>query len=61
MPDDDLRALFEDLDTAQRSASEAMESGDMQGWVEHAGRGAELFEVLAQRFGWRDDAPMEPR
>ena len=49
-----MRDLFRELDEAHRAASDAFAANDMQAWVEHAGRGAELFEKFARLNGWRD-------
>ena len=46
--------LFDHIDREYRAASEAMARGDMAAWVEHAGRGAVLFEEAARMNGWRD-------
>lgn len=46
--------LFKGIDREYRAAVEAMANGDMEAWVEHAGRGAELFEEAARLNGWRD-------
>lgn len=58
MPDDvdftALRPLFDDLDKAAEAARAAMEDGDMQSWLNHAARGAELHEEIAVRLGWRE-------
>ena len=50
----DPAALFEHIDQEYQAASEAMARGDMAAWVEHAGRGAVLFEEAARMNGWRD-------
>lgn len=52
-----LRPLFEELDAENRAARTAAEADDMQGWLGHATRAAELHEQLAVRFGWRDEPP----
>lgn len=49
-----MRGLFKDIDREYRAASEAMANNDMDAWVQHAGRGAELFERIARLNGWRD-------
>jgi hypothetical protein len=49
-----VRGLFEDIDREYRAAVEAMARGDMEAWVKHAARGAELFEKAAWLNGWRD-------
>ena len=49
-----LVELFRHIDEEYQAASEAMARGDMEAWVEHAGRGAELFEEAARLNGWRD-------
>lgn len=54
MIDPGLRALFDDLDASVQGARAALEASDMQAWAEHAGRGAEIHEALAHRFGWRE-------
>lgn len=46
--------LFKHIDKQYRAASAAMADGDMAAWIEHAGRGAELFEEAARLNGWRD-------
>lgn len=53
----DLRDLFRDIDDAYRAASAALAANDMQAWVEHAGRGAALFEKAARLNGWREETP----
>lgn len=50
-----LRDLFAELDEAYKAASAALADNDMAAWVEHAGRGAELFEEAARLNGWRED------
>lgn len=47
--------LFRHIDEEYRAASDAMARGDMAAWVEHAGRGADLFEKAARLNGWRDN------
>jgi hypothetical protein len=49
-----MRDLFRELDESYRAASAAFAANDMQAWVEHAGRGSELFEKFAQLNGWRN-------
>jgi hypothetical protein len=51
----EMRDLFRELDEAYRAASAAMAADDMQAWVEHAARGAELFEHFARLNGWREE------
>lgn len=51
------RELFEELDRVSEAASEAMAAGDMDAWATHAGRGAELYEEIAERLGWRVTPP----
>ena len=58
----EMRDLFRELDEAHKAASAAFAADDMEAWVEHAARGAELFEKFARLNGWRDqpqDAPAE--
>lgn len=49
-----LRPLFDDLHGAAEAAITAMREGDMQAWLDHAARGAELHEEIAVRLGWRE-------
>jgi hypothetical protein len=53
----ELRDLFRNIDDAYKAASAALAANDMQAWVEHAGRGAELFERAARLNGWREETP----
>jgi hypothetical protein len=50
----ELCDLFTEIDTEHKAASAALAANDMQAWVEHAGRGAELFEKVAHLNGWRE-------
>lgn len=48
-----LRPLFDELDGETKAAFAAMQANDMDAWAQHAGRGAQIHEELARRFGWR--------
>lgn len=50
-----LRPLFDELHETTQAASAAKVEGDMQAWLEHAARGAELHEEIAVRLGWKVD------
>jgi hypothetical protein len=50
-----MKDLFREMDDAYQAASAAFAADDMDAWVEHAGRGAELFEKFARLNGWRDE------
>jgi hypothetical protein len=50
----DLRPLFDELHDVTESARAAISEGNMQAWLEYAGRGAELHELIAIRLGWRE-------
>jgi hypothetical protein len=53
----ELRDLFRDIDDAYQAASAAFAANDMDEWVEHAARGAALYERAARLNGWRDQPP----
>lgn len=55
MLDPEIRALFDELDAAQKAADAARAADDGAAWLEAAGRGAEIHEELARRFGWREE------
>lgn len=49
-----FKDMFDEIDREYRAASEALAREDWPAWIEHAGRGAELFEKIAHLNGWRD-------
>lgn len=50
---EDLRPLFDELDRERAAVSAALADDDMDTWLEHATRSAELHEEIARRMGWR--------